>query len=770
MMLYWLAAVIAGLILPGFLPFLLPWWVCALLLAVGFVLGAVLARFERKDWAKRLVLLMLVFSAAVSWSNWYGHKLVDNLLPDALVGKDILVQGQIWNQPEVNQRRVRFLLAPTASADLPRLIQLSWYRSPAWAGALEPGDRLELVVRLKPPRSFINPEGFDYRLWQLRRGVGATGYVRDRGQNQLLAQAQAGQNEGVRNKLRGWLRAQQPVNLAVLQALLLGDRTLISDTQWQLFRATGTTHLMAISGLHIGLAAAWGYLLGLVLGRVLVLWLPVPAVVFAMALGAAAAWGYAALAGFALPTQRALAMLLMFYVARLSGLRIGGAQVLMLAAAAVLLLDPLSIYDPGFWLSFVAVAALVLAFSGLVSASSRGRLQVLWRPQWVAFIALLVPLGLFFDQWSLVSPLANIIAIALVSVWVVPALFTAALLGYVWLPAAGVFLWLADTGLSVLGWWLNGLQRLATATGFPAVWDTRLTPAGALLLALACALLLLPASLRLRPQAFVLLIALWLLPRPQPALLQVSVMDVGQGLAVVIYAGDKTLVYDTGPWFGDSFNAGADIVAPYVLASGREKIDALVVSHSHSDHAGGAPGLLEALPVDRFYAGEALEYLREADEQRLVSCHLAKPWQWQDYRFRFIPGVAGSEGNNASCVLVIEWRGVRLLLPGDIERARERTLARQLAPVDFLLVPHHGSKSSSSAALLSSIRPDLAVVSSGYRNRHGHPHQQVVERYRGVGSRVYNTAQHGAVQILFDGERAPQIITWRQRTRRYWRD
>lgn len=769
-MLYWLAAVIAGLILPGVLPFLFPWWVCAMPPVVALAVGVSLARFERKDWAKHLVLGVLAFSAALSWSTRYGHELVDNLLPDTMVGKDIVVRGQVWDQPEVNQRRVRFLLAPRASDDLPRLIQLSWYRSPAWAGALQSGDRVELVVRLKPPRSFINPEGFDYRLWQLRRGVGATGYVRDSEQNQLLSQAQAGEKVGVRNELREWLRAQRPVNVAVLQALLLGDRSLISDTQWQLFRATGTTHLMAISGLHIGLAAAWGYLLGLMLGRALVLWLPVPAVVFAMALGAVAAWGYAALAGFALPTQRALAMLLMFYVARLGGLRIGGAQVLMLAAAAVLLLDPLSVYDPGFWLSFVAVAALVLAFSGLVSASGRGRLQVLWRPQWVAFIALLVPLGLFFDQWSLVSPIANIIAISLVSVWVVPTLFTAALLSYVWLPAAGVFLWLADTGLSVLGWWLNGLKRLADVTGFPAVWDIRLTPVGAVLLAFACALLLLPASLRLRPQAVVLLFALWLLPSPQPAPLQVSVMDVGQGLAVVIYAGDKTLVYDTGPWFGDSFNAGADIVAPYVLASGREKIDALVVSHSHSDHAGGAPGLLEALPVDRLYAGESLDYLREEDEQRLVSCHLAKPWQWQDYRFRFISGAVGSEGNNASCVLVVEWRDVRLLLPGDIERAGERTLARQLAPVDFLLVPHHGSKSSSSAALLSAARPDLAVVSSGYRNRHGHPHPQVMERYRAFGSQIYTTARHGAVQILFKGEGAPQIITWRQRNRRYWRD
>ncbi|WP_051084076.1 DNA internalization-related competence protein ComEC/Rec2 [Gilvimarinus chinensis] len=765
-----LLAVLFGLVLPGFLPSLIPLW--APFLCGVCSLG--ISQVCRKRVIQHAAMLSLGFSVAFVWSTYYGQQLVAQLLPDALIGQDIQVEGAVTDIDVSDERRLRFLLTPqmnlstpdATQAELPPRIQLSWYGAPPWARQLQAGDTITVNVRLKRPRSFINPVGFDYRLWQLRRGVGATGYVRSDGRQALLA---SGSDNSIRTALRQWLIDRQPQNPAVLRALLLGERDLITDAQWQLFRATGTSHLIAISGLHIGLAAGLGYALGMLLGRVLVLFVSIPAVVTAMLLGALSAWAYAALAGFALPTQRALAMLLLFYAARCTGRLVGAAVILLLAATLVLTLEPLSVFDAGFWLSFLAVGALVMVFSGVLSLRKSRWWQLLWRPQWVAFVALLAPLALFFHHWSIISPLANIVAITLVSLWVVPWLFAAALLSFLFPALAAASLYMADQGLNLLWWWLHGIVNAADYLQVPAQTGIYLQGLAPWLLVFACVTLLLPAPLRFRPLGWVLLITACTLPPVPPSPLRLVVLDVGQGLAVVVITPDKTLVYDTGPWFGEGFNAGADIVAPFLLAEGRDGIDALVVSHSHSDHAGGLNGLMDALPVEQLYTGEALQSL---DGPNPISCHSAPGWQWGEVQFEFIgvPGQGYAEGNNASCVLRIQWRDKTIVLPGDIEKRVEASLLKELDKVSVLLAPHHGSASSSSWPWVSKLTPKTVIFSAGYNNRHGHPHPDVVTRYQSEGSTLLNTAHSGAIDIRFSESGADTVILWRSKRKRYWRD
>ncbi|MDO3387152.1 DNA internalization-related competence protein ComEC/Rec2 [Gilvimarinus sp. SDUM040013] len=699
---------------------------------------------------------------------WHGTSLVENQLAQSKVGQDLNITGKLATTAQRQGRRWRFDFAPE-SPGLPSLVQVSWYEAPAWVADIQKGDQLHLVLRLKRLRSFVNPVGFDYKLWQLRRGVGAVGYVRSgkKGASAIPHRAT------IKDRLSVWLNRAPIHNRDVLRALLLGDRSEISEQRWVLFRQTGTNHLMAISGLHIGLAAAMGYVIGLCIGRVASLWLPWPAVFWGFVGGGIMAAGYAALAGFALPTQRALAMLLLFYFWRWRGTPIPALQILVAALVIVGALDPLAVVDAGLWLSFVAVFALVLIFSGQSFVKANR-----WLPwvgsQLAVFVALLVPLLIFFGEFSWVAPLANILAIALVSFWVVPALFVSALCFELWPGLSELLLQGADWGLQLLWWWLATLVDTASRFGLPATAQIKLAEGALPALAMACLLLLLPRAFNLRPLAMMLLLVVISVPKVREPLFAMTVLDVGQGLAVVVRSQDKTLVYDTGPWFGESFNAGADIIAPFLQAKGAANVDVLVVSHAHRDHAGGAAGLIERMPVASLLVGESLPYLSAQDEGRARSCHQQTPLRLGEVELTFVAlpgqGRADLTGNNASCVVLVRWRSKQILLPGDIENPLEAALARELGSIDWIVAPHHGSRSSSTAVLLDKLQPAHVIFSTGFNNRHNHPHPDVVARYEQNGAQSYNTATDGAVQII--GNKHGELVAqrWRHRDRRYWRN
>jgi competence protein ComEC len=774
-------ALMTGIVLPGYLPQPLALTWLAGTFAGLLVLWGLARRAGRTGLSAILRGLLLVL-LGLGWGTWCLHTLLANQLAPALEGQDVQLVGTIDSPVKRDAKRLKMVLTPHSASHnntpitLPQRVQISWYRYPRWGAELTAGSRLALTVRLKRPRSFINPAGFDYKLWQLRRGVGATGYVRPATDNRRLNQQVV---TGPSAALGRWLQGQTLRNRGLIEALLLGSRSQISEAQRDQLQRTGTSHLIAISGLHIGLAAGFGYLLALLLGKLLAPWLPWRAQLVALVGAALAAWAYSALAGFSLPTQRALAMLLMLYLTRVLRRDCGGGAILAGAALVVGVLDPLSVRDAGFWLSFVAVASLVLVFAGTLSPARRWR--ALWLPQWVVFVALIVPLGLYFGQVSLVAPLANMVAIPLVSVWVVPLLFAAALMAWLCPALAQALLWLADRGLDAFWWWLQTLAKGADALGWPVSLDWQPTTLTFYLLALAAVVLLLPKALGLRAAGVLVALLALALPRPPPPVLQMTVLDVGQGLAVVVRAGQRTLVYDTGPRYSDAFDAGADIIAPMLQRAGVAALDALVVSHAHDDHAGGAPGLLAALPSPVIYAGEPLPALAPTDSSRVISCHSPAPaasaWHWGEVAFQFLPlaGQRSNKGNNASCVLLITYQGHHWLLSGDIERPLEYRLLAELTrlqvdSIELLVAPHHGSKTSSSESFIVGTKPAYVVFSAGFNNRHGHPHPQVVARYQAAGAELFNTASDGAVRFYVDPTGATVGTRRRQQQRRPWRD
>ncbi len=712
-------------------------------------------------------------AAGFLWSLLVAHAGADQALPQAWEGRDLVLEGRIAELPEPRARGVRFVFAAEAvvidgrSQAWPRRVRLSWYRGAP--PALAVGERWRLTVRLKRPHGFANPGGMDYERWLWQRAIVATGYVRQRGDNERLDGP--GWRHGVerwRQQVRSALReALAERGFAdVLQALVIGDRSAMDGDRWTVLTATGTNHLMAISGLHVGLVAGLAFWLGRALWRlvpVLPLYLPAPkAGAWA---GLIAALSYAALAGFSIPTQRALIMVAVAMLALLASRPLAPAQGLALALLLVLLWDPMAATSAGFWLSFAAVAVIFYTMSARVRP--RGWWWRWGRVQWVLALALAPLLLVWFQQASLVAPLANLVAVPWMSLLVIPPALLGTLLLAAW-PAAGAWLLaVADQAMGAL-WWL--LERLAA---WPvAVWRQPLAEWWLLLAAVVgVAWLLAPRGVPGR-----VLGVLWLLPvllvaapRPLPGEAWLHVLDVGQGLAAVVETRNHRLVFDTGPRFGSDFDAGEAVVLPFLRQRGIAGLDVLIVSHGDNDHIGGAASLLRELPVDRLLSSvpERLPGAR--------ACRAGQRWQWDGVVFELLnpdAAMARRGGNDASCVLRVSNRAGALLLSGDIERAAERQLLTERAEslaADVLLAPHHGSLTSSTPAFIAAVRPRWVVFATGYRNRFGFPRPAVVARYREQGIIPLDTATSGMISVRLgrDGLQAPRA--YRREQRRYWR-
>lgn len=743
-----------------------------------------------------------------AWGIYSGHKIVAIQLADEWVGEDLIVSGSIQGLPEQDERRVRFnfrvAAVSTSSGEsipaesFPQKIQLSWYQYQRNHKAislptLSIGDPWQLRVRLKRPRGFVNPAGFDYQVWLLRQGIGATGYVVEHMQNRQQSDTSsvfAWDNwiDQQRYQLQQWILARSNSSeRGILIALLIGDSALVDQNQWLRMQQTGTSHLIAISGLHVGFLAIFGFYFGLWMGKCIqLLWHRCPALMLAWVCAIVCASFYSALAGFNIPTVRTLIMLAIFYGACLWRRSVHIMDIYCFALALVVLLDPLAAFDIGFWLSFGAVALLLFYFSGRRIAKadvfqwkgySIGNLSSGFiRSQWVMFVGLIIPLSLLVKSVSLVAPVANAIAIPLITFLVVPLLLIGAAL-------KDSALWFSDTLLEFAGlaleWLKVVLQIILDVAGGYASPVVAFSPALSLLTGISCLILLLPKGLFLRLIGWVGLIVsatfAYVIPPPDKPDLKVTVLDVGQGTAVVVQVKNKTLIYDTGPKFTDSFDAGSAIVAPYLYSQGITHIDSLVVSHNDMDHAGGVNGLLGKVTTEKILVSDSAQInINSHNEFSISNCHQQAGWAWGEVVFEFLPvHISGyTSDNNKSCVLLIRYNDQRILLPGDIEaRVENQLLDEEKIPHDLtlLLAAHHGSRTSSGERFVNFSNPQYVVYSAGYRNQHGHPHPLVRKRFQVQQSREFNTAESGAIVFeWFLKNDMPVINEYRKTQRRYW--
>ncbi|MHC8358098.1 DNA internalization-related competence protein ComEC/Rec2 [Pseudomonas sp. LB3P81] len=731
-------ALALGLLALRFLPVLPPVWLWMLLPLVGLML----LPFRTYPLA--------FFLFGFSWAGANAQWALDDRLPANLDGETRWVEGRVTGLPQNNEGVVRFELADARSrqAKVPSLIRLAWYDGPP----VNSGERWRLAVKLKRPAGLLNPHAFDYDAWLLAQRIGATGTVKD---GQRLAEARWAWRDGIRQRLQA-VDAQG--RTGALTALVLGDGAGLSREDWQVLQDTGTVHLLVISGQHVGLLAGVVYLLIAGLARYGMWPNHLPWLPWACGLAFAAALGYGLLAGFEVPVRRACVMIGLVLFWRLRFRHLGAWWPLLLALNAVLLLDPLASLQPGFWLSFAAVAVLIFTFGGRLGP---WRWWQTWtRAQWLIAIGLgplLLVLGL---PISLSGPVANLLAVPWISLLVLPP----ALLGTLLLPLPYVgegLLWLAG---GLIDWLFKGLGLMA---GQLPAWVPVAIPLWIWALGtLGAFLLLMPRGVPLRPLGWPLLLLLVFPPRPllPEGIAEVWQLDVGQGLAILVRTRHHTLLYDTGPRFGD-FDLGERVVLPTLRKLGVAELDLMLLSHADADHAGGARAVTHGLPVTRVLSGdpEALPVELHAE-----ACESGQQWTWDGVRFQIWQWPLASDSNQKSCVLQIEANGERILLTGDIDTAAERALLDSplAVPTDWLQAPHHGSRSSSSMALLAALQPKAVLISRGNGNSFGHPHPTVMARYRKRGMATHDSAEQGAIRLHLG--RFKPVWTMRQE-RRFWR-
>ena len=712
----------------------------------------------------------------IVWAASFAHLRLSDELPAAIEGSDIQLGGVVAGLPQGLERGVRFEFdVENAPAGVPPRISLAWYRgrddADDDASPLIPvraGERWHFTVRLKRPHGNLNPHGFDYEAWLFERGIRATGYVRPRSAERLDARVwrPAYMVEMLRESIRDRFRAALPdaPYTGILIALAVGDQQAIDAELWQTFARTGITHLMSISGLHITMFAGLAYvLINRLWRRSARLPLRLPAQHAAAAGGFLAAFLYCLLAGFAVPAQRTLYMLGVVAVARLSGRDVAASRVLLLALLLVLLLDPWAVLAAGFWLSFGAVALLFHIGAGRLGAA---HWLIEWgRAQWAVTLGMLPALLALFQQFSLVSPLANALAIPLISLVITPLVLAAAMAS---LDPLLSLAHLITSWLMVFVDWLAGLPL--------AMWQQAAPPAWAVLLALAGGVWLLlqrgfPARW-LGVLAFLPLLTV-LPPRPAAGTAEVTVLDVGQGLAIHVQTAAHDLLFDAGPAFSADADSGNRIIAPYLRALGVRGLDVLVISHADKDHEGGAASVLAALPVAMLKSSLPFEHALSAQPVPQQPCADGDDWVWDGVRFETLhPGreLLSRKTNDLSCVLRVTAGGKSMLLTSDIEAVSERALLERhpagLA-ADVMTAPHHGSRTSSTPEFIAAVAARDVIFPVGYRNRFGHPKEAVVERHAQSGARLHRTDSDGAVSVGL-GSTGVSFRHQREVRRRYW--
>ena len=760
--------------------------------ALGFALTALIAVRRLSGnvpaVAQGVSFVALAIAAAIAgfhYAAWRAQERLADALPTAWEGRDIEVIGVVDALPQPSDHGSRFAFAvervATPAAIVPSRVSLGWYAGRD--GSLAPpevhaGERWRLTVRLKRPHGTINPHGFDVEAWLLENDLRATGYVREAEANARL-DAFAGRPADYLERWRETLRDRMLAALAarpyagVIAALAIGDERAIPEEQWRIFNRTGIGHLISISGLHVTFFAT------LIGAAVFWLWrrsqrltLALPARKAAAVAGVTAAFGYVLLAGFQVPAQRTLYMLATAAIGLWLGRPGTASTVWLWALAVVLAWDPWAGLTPGFWLSFGAVGLLLYTGVGRIGAPST--LRAAAQAQWTVTLGLVPLLLMLFQQVSLVSPLANAVAIPAVTFVVVPLT-----LAWIVLPWNGLLV-AAHQIFAALAWLLGALSASPSA-----VWQQHAPPAWSVACGIVGVLwLLAPRGVPARIAGVA-----WLAPLlvvvpvlPPTGAFRLTVLDVGQGLAVLVQTHAHSLLYDAGPRFNESADAGDRIIAPVLRANAVVRLDAMIVSHQDSDHSGGAVSLFHTVPVGWFASSLPEDHAivrARRQEGPAERCLAGRRWTWDGVDFAFLHPVPASyanpklKANDLSCVLKLSAASGSALLTGDIEARTEAELVRREGVglhADILVVPHHGSRTSSTPEFIAAVAPHVAVFTPGYRNRFGHPRPEVVARYLDAGIASYRTDQDGA--LSFAVEPGASRVPRRERLSepRYWWD
>ena len=774
-------------------PKLFSGWVYALMAVAGVAFAALAVAYKRDGRAIGAGLIVCTALLAFAGTGLRAHFFSGQSLDAELQGQDITVTGVVAAMVQRNEAGLRFRLDVESAREgktqvqLPPKIYLSWYgQAPGGAGFeaalrpmdLQPGDRWQMVVRLKVPHGGSNPHGFDYELWLWEQGLQATGYVRAGPSDEppeRLAKTWLHPIERARQHTRDAILARVTDRklAGVIAALATGDQNAIDRADWDVFRATGVAHLMSISGLHITLFA-WGAALGIgwLWRRSVRLCSFYPAPNAAIVGGVVLAFAYSLFSGWGLPAQRTVLMLATLGLLRLSGKRWPWPQTWMLACAVVVLVDPWALLQAGFWLSFVAVGILFATDSSAPAededappgpiAFALKKSMALLREQWVMTLALAPLTLLLFGQVSVVGLVANLLAIPWVTLVVTPLALLGMLIAPFWDIAA-----LAVQGLANFLGWLNQLPSASLSMAQAPLWAGVAALVGGLLLAMR-----LPWFVRWQGVVLVLPLLLWQVPRPDLGHFELIAADIGQGNAVIVRTAHHALVYDAGPRFSRESDAGHRVLVPLLRALDVQ-VDTLMLSHRDADHTGGALAILAMQPQAQLLSSLEDEHVLQT-VRKSTRCVAGQRWTWDGVDFEVLNPqpqdyVAPASSNALSCVLRISNGGQVALLAGDIELAQEARLVGHGAPLkaDVLLVPHHGSKTSSSAEFLDAVKPRFAWVQTGYRNRFGHPAASVLERYDERQIQVFDSPACGA--MTWRSDRMDTVSCHRADFSRYWK-
>lgn len=720
------------------------------------------------------------FLLGVMWAVLYGHQLLEKQLPEDWQGKELLLTGVVQGLPDSYHRGAqvvqRFDIAIQQLCHQKHcrytsgLAKLSWYESTTSrliatqpvSAHIQPGQTLRLLVKLKQPWGSASEGSFDYQSWLISRGFVATGYVRHSSENALLSTEHS--VDLWRWRLAETLDQQfsHLTHLAFIKALLLGDKRDVTQQQWETFKNTGAIHLLIISGLHIGLIAALAFYVGRLF--CFIFFRHQSPEMFGSVFAIVAALFYAAMAGFSLPTQRALIMVCVWMMATIYHRNLSPVMGLLIALWLCLLLDPLAVTTASFWLSFAAVAVILY---GVIGRKQKNHtLMMRWISQYLVFIGLMPVMAVMLAQISVLTPIANLILLPIFSFIIVPLNFIAVVVFTVSESAGGQLWQIVDW---LLSYCLSFLQYLSNLR-FSVLYIAAVPKTLVVLSVVAVIVLLLPRGIPGRWLGLLLLLPIILYEPERPAVgeIALTVLDVGQGLSVVVETHQHTLVYDLGPAFSETFTTAQSTVLPYLRSRGINQVDHLMISHNDLDHAGAWQYFLNTISVQQMSYGETSSAYPVAARP----CRAGDKWQWDGVQFEVVfpdEDFFSTKSNNQSCVLLITAGQQRFLLTGDIEGLAEGYLLRQVNNLvaNVVVAPHHGSTTSSSQGLVTAVNAEHVVFASGYRNRFRHPRPQVVKRYRDTGAAIHCTCIDGTVSFVTQND-GLAVKKHRFQNQRYW--